>query len=129
MQGGRNAPLRDTFSNSWAAENAFFDIYEARAPHKPRFQRGRQLARSLESGTAGQPFTIDTAAAAVPGGAPEPRGNLSSLGSPRQLEKVGSVPSTTEVWKFKEAGQLFVAVSQSDRLAAMATLCPFGSQH
>lgn len=52
-----------------------FDIYEARAPHKPRFQRGRQLARSLESRTAGWPFTMDAAAAAVPGGFSKPTGN------------------------------------------------------
>lgn len=70
---------------------------------------------------------MGAAAAAVPGGASKPGGNLSSLGSPQQLEKVGSVPLTTQVWKFKEAGQIFVAVSQRDWLVAMATLCPFGS--
>ena len=33
---GRNTALRDTFSDSWAAKNAFLDAYEARAPRKPR---------------------------------------------------------------------------------------------
>lgn len=39
MRGGKNAALRDTFSDSWAAENAFFDIYEAQVPHKPRIPK------------------------------------------------------------------------------------------
>lgn len=33
---GRNAVLGDTFSNSWAAKNAFLGVSGARAPHKPR---------------------------------------------------------------------------------------------
>lgn len=39
MHGGKNAALGDTFSDSWAAENAFFDFYEAQAPHKPRIPK------------------------------------------------------------------------------------------
>lgn len=39
MRGGKNAALGDTFSNSWAAENAFFDFYEAQPPHKPRIPK------------------------------------------------------------------------------------------
>lgn len=58
---GRNAALRDTFSDSWAAENTFFDIYESQAPHKPRIPK--RPAAGLVPGIRGRrawapwPFT------------------------------------------------------------------------
>lgn len=33
---GRNAVLGDTFSDSWAAKNAFLGVSEAQTPLKPR---------------------------------------------------------------------------------------------
>lgn len=96
MHCGRNAPLRDTFSDSWAAENAFVDIYEAPAPYKPRFQRGRQLARSLESKASGPPFTMGTSVSAVPGRSLRPIGSSSSqtatLNLSQLTQQLGSIP-------------------------------------
>ena len=36
MLQGRNAVPGDTFSDSWAAKNAFLGVSGAQAPHKPR---------------------------------------------------------------------------------------------